>query len=199
MLLDGASRGREPARTRASTRVSPTRGNRTARPGVTPPGTAHLCPRRRRPRWRERVTWPHGLGRCAGLAAGPGGRLQGRWWLPQGRRERRGARPASRVPGGTAADPATRGSPLACDVGAGHAGPTLSPPEARCRGGSRGHRGPLSLGLEGGQENEAHRLRYCTSRQFVLISDTHLLELLKMNCTSYRNRTFRELHSSFGN
>lgn len=50
--------------------------------------------------------------------------------------------------------------------------------------------------LEGGQENEIHRLCYCTSRLFVLISDTHLLELLKMNYTSYRNRTFREFHSS---
>lgn len=54
---------------------------------------------------------------------------------------------------------------------------------------------PLSC-LEGGQENEIRRLCYCTSRLFVLISDTHLLELLKMNYTSYRNRTFREFHSS---
>lgn len=58
---------------------------------------------------------------------------------------------------------------------------------------------PYPCGLLFPVSKEGRRMRHSTSRQFVLISDTHLPELLKMNYTSYRNRTFREFHSSCEN
>lgn len=94
--------------------------------------------------------------------------------------------PAARVPG-------TPGRHRECAHWA------ACPPRERRWEVSRGQGCPFLSCLEGGRENETHRLCYCTSRLFVLISDTHLLELLKMNYTSYRNRTLRDFHSSSEN